>query len=121
VKQDSSGFPLVEVLVAVVVLGVGVLGLVSSAGMSSRMIGRGKSETHAAQMASHKLDSLRVRAYGTTPRCTGLTSGGPETANRITSSWTVLSSGNERTITVTVSYRKARGIMTETLTTFLKC
>jgi prepilin-type N-terminal cleavage/methylation domain-containing protein len=121
VKQDSSGFTLVEVLVAVVVLGVGVVALVGSAGMSSRMIGRGKSETHAAQTASHKLDSLRVRAYETTPRCTALTSGGPETANHITSSWNVVSTGNERTITVTVSYRKARGIMTETLTTFLKC
>jgi prepilin-type N-terminal cleavage/methylation domain-containing protein len=121
VKRDNSGFTLVEVLVAVVVLGVGIVALVGNAGMSSRMIGRGKIETRAAQTASRKLDSLRVRAYKTTPRCTELTSGGPETADNITSSWNVFSAGNERTITVTVSYRKVRGTMTEALTTFIKC
>ena len=48
-KQSSAGFSLVEVLVAIVVLGIGIVAMVGSSAMVTRMIGRGKVETRAAQ------------------------------------------------------------------------
>ncbi|HET6345602.1 MAG TPA: prepilin-type N-terminal cleavage/methylation domain-containing protein, partial [Myxococcota bacterium] len=83
-RQARAGFTLVEVLVAVVVLGIGVLALVGSSAMVTRMIGRGQMGTRAAQVASKRLDSLRIVAYATTPRCTLLASGGPVTSQRVT-------------------------------------
>ena len=94
-KRSASGFTLVEVLVAIVVLGIGIVALVGSSAMVTRMIGRGKVETLAAQAASRRVEILRLAANSTTPRCTaaGFANGGPVTANGVTESWTVPGAG----------------------------
>jgi prepilin-type N-terminal cleavage/methylation domain-containing protein len=53
--RTSPGLTLVEVLIAIVVLGIGVTALASSSGMVTRMIGRGKVETRAAQAAASRM------------------------------------------------------------------
>jgi prepilin-type N-terminal cleavage/methylation domain-containing protein len=123
VKQARSGFTLVEVLVAVVVLGIGIVAMAGTSGVVTRMIGRGKIDTRAVQVASQRLENLRLAAYSTTPRCTavGFASGGPVTANSVTTSWVVPNAGATRTVTVTVSYATPRGTRSETLTTIIKC
>ena len=68
-KHMSSGFTLVEALVAIVVLGVGIVALASASASVTRMIGRGKMETRAALVASQRMDLLRSAAGSTTPRC----------------------------------------------------
>ena len=40
-KSNESGFTIVEVIIAIIVLSVGLLGLVSTAALVTRMIGRG--------------------------------------------------------------------------------
>ena len=65
-----SGFTLVEALVAVVVLGTGILALAGSAALTSRMIGRGGLSTRSAVAAAGRLDRLRRVAYSTVPACT---------------------------------------------------
>jgi prepilin-type N-terminal cleavage/methylation domain-containing protein len=122
VKRTGAGFTLVEVLVAVVVLGVGVTALVGSSAMVTRMIGRGQMETRAAQLASKRLETLRRSAYSTSPRCTAGTfaNGGPSTSQGVTESWQ-LTGTNPRTLTVTVSYKTSRGTHSDVLTTLIKC
>ena len=121
-KRTGAGFTLVEVLVAVVVLGVGVTALVGSSAMVTRMIGRGQMETRAAQLASKRLETLRRAAYSTSPRCTSGTfvNGGPSTSQGVTESWQ-LTGTNPRTLTVTVSYKTSRGTHSDVLTTLIKC
>ena len=51
-KTSERGFTLVEVLIAVVVLGIGVTALVGSSALVTRMVGRGASETKAAEAAT---------------------------------------------------------------------
>ncbi|MBA3344628.1 MAG: prepilin-type N-terminal cleavage/methylation domain-containing protein, partial [Gemmatimonadales bacterium] len=41
-KRAPAGFTLVEVLVAVVVLGVGIVALAGASAMATRMIGQGQ-------------------------------------------------------------------------------
>jgi prepilin-type N-terminal cleavage/methylation domain-containing protein len=121
VKSSRAGFTLVEVLVAVMVLGVGITALVGSSAMVTRMIGRGKMGTRAAQVASKRLDSLRVVAYSTPTRCTALASGGPVTSQGITEKW-VISGTTLRTIVDSVTYATARGRRhTDVLTTQIRC
>jgi prepilin-type N-terminal cleavage/methylation domain-containing protein len=123
VSSSRSGFTLVEVLVAVTILSVGVVALAGTAGTVTRMVGRGKIDTRAAQLATLKLDSLRVRAYSAVPRCTGLVNGGPDAINNISLSWTVAmaATGSGRDVTVSTTYATARGTHTEALTTYIEC
>jgi prepilin-type N-terminal cleavage/methylation domain-containing protein len=122
-KNSSSGFTLVEVLVAVVVLGVGIIAMVGSSAMVTRMIGRGKVETRAAQVASRRLEMLRLVAYSTSPRCTaaGFTNGGPVTTSGITESWAVPATGKVRNIQVNVTYRTVQGSRTASLQSRIGC
>jgi len=122
VSRSRSGFTLVEVLIAVTVLSVGIIALAGNAAMATRMIGRGKSDTQATQLATLKVDSLRARAYATDPRCTALVNG-TSTASAVTLSWTVTvpASGIGRNVSVSASYQTPRGAHTEVLTTYIEC
>jgi prepilin-type N-terminal cleavage/methylation domain-containing protein len=122
-KRSSSGFTLVEVLVAIVVLGIGIVALVGSSAMVTRMIGRGKVETRAAQVASRRLETLRLAAYSTSPRCTaaGFADGGPVSTSNVTESWVVPAAGKVRTVQVNVSYRTVQGARTASLQTRIEC
>jgi type IV pilus assembly protein PilV len=122
-NRATSGFTLVEVLVAIVILSVGLIALAGSSAMVTRMIGRGKAETHVAQAASQRLEMLRAVAYSTTPRCTAaaFASGGPVSSNGRTESWTVSAAGRVRTVQVNVTYRTARGPRTSSLQSRIEC
>jgi prepilin-type N-terminal cleavage/methylation domain-containing protein len=123
VKRSASGFTLVEVLVAIVVLSIGLIALVGSSAMVTRMIGRGKVETRVAQAASQRIEALRVAAYSTSPRCTAaaFATGGPVVSNGLTESWTVPAAGKVRNIQVNITYRTVRSSRTATLQTRIEC
>jgi prepilin-type N-terminal cleavage/methylation domain-containing protein len=123
VKRVDSGFTLVEVMVAIVVMTIGLIALAGSSAMVTRMIGRGKVETLVAQAASQRLELLRTAAYSTSPRCTsaGFANGGPVDVNGRTESWTVANVGRVRNVQVTITYRTARGPRTVTLQTRIEC
>ncbi|MBA3258892.1 MAG: prepilin-type N-terminal cleavage/methylation domain-containing protein [Gemmatimonadales bacterium] len=120
-RRSRSGFTLVEVLVAVMILGVGVVALAGSSATVTRMIGRGKIDTRAAQFATQQVEALRLIAYSTTPRCTALANGGPQTTANVTVSWGVTVNGTGRDVDVSVSYATPGGTRTEVLTTYIEC
>src|SRR5947199_10561291 len=58
--KREEGFTIVEVIVAILVLTIGLLALVTSAALVTRMIGRGQRSAVAAQYAQRRLEVLRV-------------------------------------------------------------
>lgn len=58
--RSSSGFTLLEVLVALTLLGTGILGLSASAALVSRLVGDGSRLTLAATVATARLEQLRA-------------------------------------------------------------
>lgn len=122
-KHSRLGFTLTEVLVALLVLGVGILALVGTSGTVSRMIGLGKVETRAAQAASRRMETLRQAASATSPRCTDprFASGGPVVSLGMTESWLVPPTGRVRRVRVTVTYLTTRGSREAMLETALTC
>jgi prepilin-type N-terminal cleavage/methylation domain-containing protein len=60
-RRGRSGFTIVEIIVAIVVLLVGVLGLASSAAVVSRLIGGGAQQALAANVAQSRFEILRSR------------------------------------------------------------
>ena len=82
---NRQGFTVVEVLVAIMVLGVGILALVGSSMLVTRMIGEGKRSTFATQMAQRRIELVRREAMRTTPQCTAVPAAtGTATSGRIT-------------------------------------
>jgi len=125
-KTSERGFTLVEVLIAVIVLGIGVTALVGSSALVTRMVGRGSSETKAAEAATVRLETMRLLAYSTSPRCTagGFANGGPSYSGRgnsIREHWVVTKAGTIGTITDTVTHRTATGTHTDVITTQVEC
>ena len=120
--SNRQGFTVVEVLVAVMVLGVGILGLVGSSALVTRMIGQGKLATNAAQIGQRRLENFRRIASSTPIACANLTAQtGTSTSARITEEWTITVAPGTRTIAVRVIYPEARGIDTVSLTTIVGC
>jgi type IV pilus modification protein PilV len=112
IKRTDSGFSIIEVLVAIIILSVGLLALAQSSGTVSRMVGRGNQDTQAAMAAQARLEGLRQLANSTNPKCTSssLVSGSAAGTLPITSSsWTVATNPDgTRSVDVSVSYRIGR-------------
>jgi prepilin-type N-terminal cleavage/methylation domain-containing protein len=122
-RRTTSGLTLIEVLVAVVVLGIGIVALAGASSLITRMIGRGKVETRAAEVASRRMEALRLAASSTTPRCTAtaFASGGPAIQDGVSESWVVPASGRLRHVRVNVSYLTVRGPRSAALETEIEC
>jgi prepilin-type N-terminal cleavage/methylation domain-containing protein len=120
VSSTTRGFTIIEVLFAVVILSVGVLGMVGSAGLVSRMVGQGKRNTRAGVLAMQRMETLRQTALSVTPHCSTL-AGGTATANSMTETWTVTGAGRSRRIRIIVLYRTTRGNLADTVNTVVVC
>jgi len=59
---NERGFSVVEVVVAIVILSVGLMGLVSTGALVTRMITRGQRSAIAANYAGRRLEMLRPAA-----------------------------------------------------------
>lgn len=122
--QRRRGFTMVEVMVAIVLLTVGVMALVGSSAMVSRMIGRGRESTLAVQVATARLERLRRIAASTAPRCSSpeFAADSAGTAG-VSERWVVDAAGPglSRGVSVIVTYRDARGLVRDTLRTVVLC
>ena len=108
-----TGFTIVELLFALVILSAGLLALHGSSALTLRMIGGGWTRTLAASVAQQRLERLRASA------CTGAGSGSGETRG-IRERWTVSPHGAGVGIELTVEYlvRVHRGATSERTATF---
>lgn len=125
-KNGTRGYSITEVLVAVLVLGVGVTALVSSSALVTRQIGHGRTLTIATEVATQRLETLRLLARPinseapcTRPEFAG--SAAPDTVRGVVESWTVTGSGNSRALAVTVAYPRSGGMSTFTLSSLVGC
>lgn len=119
---NRQGFTVVEVLVAIMVLGVGILALVGSSMLVTRMIGEGKRSTFATQVAQQRMEWVRRRAMATTPQCTGVTAAtGTFAAGRITEEWVITVGTGTRSVTTRAIYPDGRGLDTVELSTIIGC
>ena len=61
-RKNEGGFTILEIMIAVVVLMVGVLGLVMTAALTTRMMGRANRAQQAAAYASKRMEMMRTAA-----------------------------------------------------------
>jgi len=118
-----SGFTIIEVMIAIIMLTIGVLALASSSGSISRMMYFAQAKTDAAALAQSVLDSMRYSANATSPKCTNLVSGTVTGAHKrgFTASTVVTTSGDVRDIVVTVNYRVGPQAKTDAVSSSIYC
>lgn len=126
-RSAQGGFTVLEVLVALLVLGVGITALVGTSALVTRQVGRGRIVTIASQLVNQKLEDLRRAAAvkdGFGNRCTAaaFTAGGPVTNRGVTYGWSIAGAGNApRLVTVTASYPVPGGSKTFSVSTYVGC
>jgi prepilin-type N-terminal cleavage/methylation domain-containing protein len=107
--KAERGFTIIEVVVAIVVLTIGVLGLVSTSALVTRMIARGQHSSNGATFAARRVESLR--ATGCRSQAAGKDTLWTQSGTAIaTNSWGFASpTANHWTIVDTVKYQTAQG------------
>ena len=88
--NDKRGFTIIEVLVAVLVLTVGVLSLVGTAGLVTRMVAQGHIDSEATALAAQRFEILRSEG------CANMAASGSTTDGPYTVGWRVLPVANDR-------------------------
>ncbi|HEX4814946.1 MAG TPA: prepilin-type N-terminal cleavage/methylation domain-containing protein [Nonomuraea sp.] len=121
--RERRGFTIAEVLVAVVMLTVGVMALVGSSAMVTRMVGGGRISTFAGQTASARIERLRQIAASTPTPCTsGLWKTDSALTGNINERWEIQdNAGNSRRVQITLRYPVARGLAYDTVNTRILC
>lgn len=115
-RRDTAGFTIVEILVAVLILTVGLLGLVTTAGLVTRMIGQGQRYTEASSLATERFEILRAQGCPAAGN-------GSETRGAYTISWQIVdvAGGKGRQFAVAVTSPTNRGTRTDNFTTTHFC
>ena len=103
-RKARDGFTLIEMIIAIIVMSIGVLGLAGTATYVATQMGGGGAQTVAASLATKVADSLSAR------RCASIVSG-TQTKRGVTVTWAVSDSSRTKWVTEQVQYRPKRGPM----------
>jgi Tfp pilus assembly protein PilV len=105
----------VEVIVAVTVLAVGVLGAAASAVPVAHLIRWGGAVSSSATLAGSQVEAMRAAG------CAALADGAATVAGGYRLNWTVSHSGTLRAVSVTVAISTGTGSRSETYGALLAC
>jgi prepilin-type N-terminal cleavage/methylation domain-containing protein len=124
-RRSEQGFTIIEIMLALIVLSVGVMALVGSSALATRMIGRGAKTSEVTQVAMARAELLRAYAAQTSPGCTNanVKTDSNTTASGIGEKWVLLGAAGDftRDVRMTFSYRVPRGTRTDTMMITLYC
>ncbi|MGD0483635.1 MAG: hypothetical protein ABSB58_03160 [Gemmatimonadales bacterium] len=118
--EGPSGFSLVELLLAVVLLEAGVLALAATASGVARMTVLGGRSGGAAVVAASRFDALRATACALSAG-TVATASDSATDSRFRERWTVALSGRARAAQVVVSYADGPHAQSDVYETVIAC
>jgi len=112
--RPRRGFTVIEMIIAIIVMAIGVMGLAGTARYVAMQMGNGRSQTIAATFATKVADSLSAR------RCSSIV-GGTQTKRGVTITWTVADSTKTKWVTESVQYKTKSGAKTVNYLTVIQC
>jgi len=112
--KARDGFSLIELMVAIMILTVGLLGLAATTAVATQMIGAGGRHTLAASVAQSRFEVLRRGS------CAALSSGSSYTRG-IAEAWVVDSVRTSAFVTARVTYQTRRGPRTQIFRSVRPC
>ena len=111
--RNNSGFTLLEVLIALSIVTIGLLGLAGTLGPIARLAGQGRLQGRAALALASRADLMRAELLAGAPACAPPASGTLTHPYGLTESWTASAAASG------VEIRISAG--TDTLVTLLSC
>lgn len=115
----ERGFSMVELLIAMVVMAIGMLGAAQMIPLAMAGVTQAGLRTRSVQLAQDRLDNLRANDFDAAPLTAGTYS---ETVDPITVSWTITDNdpmpGTKR-IELQASWPSIRGTQNSNFSTFL--
>jgi prepilin-type N-terminal cleavage/methylation domain-containing protein len=113
--RGRRGFTLIEMIIAIIVMSIGIMGLAGTASFVATQMGGGNMQTIAAAMVNKVSDSLSAR------RCSSLVSGS-QTKRGVRVAWEVADSSRTKWVTQQVQYTAKRGsVKTFNYVTVIQC
>jgi prepilin-type N-terminal cleavage/methylation domain-containing protein len=114
-RRARRGFTLIEMIIAIIVMSIGIMGLAGTASFVATQMGGGNAQTIAAAMVNKVSDSLAAR------RCSSLVSGS-QTRRGVRVAWEVSDSSRTKWVTQQVQYTPKRGaVKTINYVTVIQC
>lgn len=115
-NSAARGLTVVEVLIAMLILSVGLLGLTASTAVTTRMIGQARRFNEVSAFAGRRLEALRSR------HCSTLNAGS-ETEGRFVVRWQVqdVAAGRAYDVRLVVESPTPRGMRADTFSTTILC
>ncbi len=117
--ESESGFSLVELLVALVFLGIGIMAVAALFPLATKNVNEGKLLTTALGSAQAKLEELQEADFSSALLATGTYS---DSSGHYVRSWTVrdsLPTARSKRVMVWVSWPSARGRDSVSLATYI--
>jgi Tfp pilus assembly protein PilV len=121
-NNQRRGFTIIEIIIAIIVLTVGILGMVTTAALVTRMIARGQRSASAAAFAQRRVELLRAGI------CNAIPVDGSDTLYRgsawvAINSWTTTNLGNQnfRLKVATVYKTQQNKVRRDSVETTLSC
>jgi prepilin-type N-terminal cleavage/methylation domain-containing protein len=124
-SAGRGGFTLIETLVAIVILGIGMLAMAATSGAITTTLTGSRYATQATQLANLQMEQLRALSRSTAVPCAAAgfaSSGATVVAQNVSISWVVPATGASRRVRVITQYPLGRGrTRTDTLLTLISC
>lgn len=125
--KNRRGFTIIEIIIAILVLTVGVLALVTTAALVTRMIARGQRSADATAFAARRMERLRATGSGLVGVCVAPTPGTDTLYRGSTwtaiNTWSVTNLGNQNfRLKIITNYRTQQNKMRQDSTeTTISC
>lgn len=120
-RRTVAGFTLLEVLVAILIVTVGLLGFAGTLGPVASLAGEGKARGRAALHLTSRISRLRSELLASAPDCLVPVAGSELSGAGITESWTASLDHRLVEIRIIVMLPRARGGIVDTLVTRIPC
>lgn len=120
-RRAPSGFTLLEVLVAMLIVTVGLLGFAGTLRPVASLAGEGKARGRAALLLTSRVSRLRAELLASAPGCAVPVAGSEQHDAGNDESWTASLDGRVVALRVNVSTRRSRGPTADTLFTRIPC
>jgi prepilin-type N-terminal cleavage/methylation domain-containing protein len=120
-RRPTAGFTLLELLIALLVVAIGLLGFAGTLGPAAALAGDGRSSVQAAVVLASRLDRLRVAIQAAAPSCLPPAPGQELHPGGVTESWRAEAGEGLILVRLEAVRRRSRGAQTDSVVSRIPC